>query len=152
MAKVCVYISDKLQDMGYRPFIIQKILDSDLEGTARNLPDGRIEVLLEGKKKSIQKFVEMLKKEKPELAENPAVSEIEFNQNITVPKVMRVSQAMVLEQISKGVGVLADTKNSLTDIKNSFIDTKNSLNNINSTLIQMPAKIAEELKKVLMQK
>jgi acylphosphatase len=40
-----------------------------LEGTARNLPDGRIEVLLEGRKKSILEFIERLKEEKLELVE-----------------------------------------------------------------------------------
>jgi len=89
MAKVRFYIKDKVQEVGYRTFVIEKILDSDLDGTARNLPHGRVEVLLEGEKEHILDFIERLKKEKPELAENPTVTEVGFNDSLIVPSVMK---------------------------------------------------------------
>ena len=50
MTKARFYIKDKVQEVGYRVYIIQKILNSGLNGTALNLADGRVEVRLEGEK------------------------------------------------------------------------------------------------------
>ncbi|MFQ5974789.1 MAG: acylphosphatase [Candidatus Hydrothermarchaeales archaeon] len=122
MTKARFYIKDKVQDVGYRSFVMQKILESPLKkGIAKNLPDDRVEVLLDGNKKDIERLVDALKKEKPELAENPTMSEIDYKVEITVPEVMRASQSLVLEQFGKGIVVLD----------------------------AMPERIAKELKKVL---
>ena len=79
MAKARFYIQNHVQEVGYRLFVIQRILDSDLEGTARNLPDAGFEVLLKGEKEHIGDFVRQIKEEKPELAKNPTLSKIEYN-------------------------------------------------------------------------
>ncbi|MFQ6052302.1 MAG: acylphosphatase, partial [Candidatus Hydrothermarchaeota archaeon] len=96
--KARFYISsEKVQEVGYRAFIASKILESNLEGVARNLPDGRVEVLLEGEEKDISRFLDLIK-EKPDL---------EFDESLDVPKVMRTSQALILDQLGKEVVYLS---------------------------------------------
>ena len=138
MAKARFYIQNHVQEVGYRLFIIQRILDSDLEGTARNLPDGRVEVLLKGEKEHIEDFVNNLKKEKPELAKNPTLSKIEYNDSLIIPEVMRTSQGLMVEQLGKGVPLLVDMNEKL-----------DKLDGIEKRLDELPRKIAEELKKIL---
>jgi len=133
MSKARFYIKDKVQEVGYRPFIIQMILDSDLEGTARNLSDGRVEVLLKGEKERILEFIERLKKEKPELAENPVLSDVEFNEAFIIPDAMRSSQSLLLDQFGKAVVYVYEINKGIKEIKN--------------TLDKLPERIAEALKK-----
>jgi acylphosphatase len=90
-----------VQEVGYRVHIIQKILNSGLNGTALNLADGRVEVRLEGEKERIIEFYEELKKAKPELVGNLGFYDLEFNVGLNVPDSMRSSQALMLEQFSK---------------------------------------------------
>ncbi|MBI4214957.1 acylphosphatase [archaeon] len=116
MAKAIFYIKDKVQDAGYRLFIMSKILNSDLEGTAINTPDGRIKVLLAGEKEHILQFYEELKKEKPELAENPTSTKLEFNESLIIPGKMPASQDLLLNQFSKGVGFLAKMDKKLDEL------------------------------------
>ena len=96
MTKARFYIKDKVQEVGYRVHIMQKILNSGLNGTAINLADGRVEVRLEGEKERIEEFYEELKKENsPELvAGKPEYYDLEFNADLMVPDSMRSSQAL----------------------------------------------------------
>lgn len=103
MTKARFFIKDKVQEVGYRVHIMQKILNSDLEGNVINLEDGRVEVRLEGEKERIIEFYEELKKEKPELAENLHFFDLEFKADLLVPDSMRSSQALMLEQLGKGI-------------------------------------------------
>ncbi|MCK4731198.1 MAG: acylphosphatase [Methanophagales archaeon] len=108
MTKARFYIKDKVQEVGYRVHIMQKILNSGLNGTAINLADGRVEVRLEGEKERIEEFYEELKKENsPELVANPFIKSVygkmlrrpEFydlglNADLMVPDSMQSSQAL----------------------------------------------------------
>jgi acylphosphatase/archaellum component FlaC len=109
MTKARFYIKDKVQEVGYRVHIMQKILNSDLSGTVINLADGRVEVRLEGEKERIEEFYEDLKSgnNKPEHAEKPELYDLEFNAELMVPDSMRSSQALILEQLGKGIVYIA---------------------------------------------
>jgi acylphosphatase len=109
MTKARFYSKDKVQEVGYRVHIMQKILNSGLNGTAINLADGRVEVRLEGEKERIEEFYEELKKENsPELAAGkPEFYELEFNADLMVPDSMRSSQALMLSQLTKGIVYIA---------------------------------------------
>jgi len=147
MAKARFYIQNHVQEARYRLFIIQRILDSDLEGTARNLPDGRVEVLLKGEKEHIIDFVKQLKEEKPELAKNPTLSEIGYNDSLIIPDVMRTSQGLVVEQLGKGVPLLVGINDKLdkVDKKLDKLDKLDKLEGIERKLDELPKRIAEEL-------
>lgn len=135
MTKAVFYIKDKVQDTGYRLFIIQKILNSNLEGTAINTSDGRIKVLLEGEKEKIIQFYDELKKEIPELSKNPTCSALEYDENLTIPSVIRSSQAHQLDQFGKAVVYL--------DSMNNKMET--GFNRLETKLDQLPEKITAKL-------
>lgn len=153
MAKAVFYIKDKVQNVGYRLFIVEKILHSGLDGDAINTPDGRIKVLLEGEKEHILQFYEELKKEKPELAENPTSTRPEFDESLKVPAAMNSSQALLLSQFSKGVGFLAGMKQDLSSMDKKldagFGGVKQELAGINQKLDQLPERIAGRIENKL---
>lgn len=148
MAKARFYISDRVQKVGYRLFIIQKILNSTLDGTALNLPDGRIEVRLKGEKEHILRFIEELKKEKPELAQNPIVSQPEFDEGLDVPDAMRSSQALLTRQLGKGVKHIVGIENRLEnvgkDIQNLAKETREGFKELGQKIDSLPEKISRE--------
>jgi acylphosphatase len=46
--RVVAVVSGHVQGVGYRYFVRELARDTGLAGSARNLPDGRVEVVLEG--------------------------------------------------------------------------------------------------------
>jgi acylphosphatase len=48
MTRVCAVVSGHVQGVGYRYFVRSRAEAAGLTGSARNLPDGRVEVVLEG--------------------------------------------------------------------------------------------------------
>jgi len=154
MTKARFYIKDKVQEVGYRVHIIQKILNSGLNGTAINLADGRVEVRLEGEKERIEDFYEELKKEntpnlsleKKALPKKQQYHDLEFNADLMVPDSMRSSQALMLEQLSKGIVYVAGMKESMAGMKESMDEMKGEMR---EGFKNLPKEIAKELKKVL---
>lgn len=57
-----ILISGFVQGIGFRHFIKSKADELGLTGWARNLPDGRVEAILQGEKEKIEKAVESFKK------------------------------------------------------------------------------------------
>jgi acylphosphatase len=49
MSRVVALVSGHVQGVGYRWFVRGLASSSGLAGSARNLPDGRVEVVLEGR-------------------------------------------------------------------------------------------------------
>ena len=144
MTKARFYVKDKVQDVGYRVHIMQKILNSGLNGTATNLADGRVEVRLEGEKERIAEFYEDLKKENtPDLLTGkPELYDLEFNADLMVPDSMRSSQALMLEQLSKGIGYIAGMDGTIKGMDRS-------IKGMDEKLDKLPARIAKELKDLL---
>jgi len=153
MTKARYYIKDKVQEVGYRVHIMDKILNSGLNGTAINLADGRVEVRLEGEKERIEEFYEELKKEKPELAENTEIYDLEFNASLNVPDSMRSSQALMLEQLSKGIVYIAGMSRSIDGmgerIEGMDENIKGMREEIWDGFDKLPERIAKELKNFL---
>jgi acylphosphatase len=46
--------------VGFRAFVIRHAGDDGLSGTVRNLPDGTVEVILEGPAGAVERVVELL--------------------------------------------------------------------------------------------
>ena len=144
MTKARFYIKDKVQEVGYRVHIMQKILNSDLKGNVINLADGRVEVRLEGEKERIEEFYEELKKENsPELvAGKPEYYDLEFNADLMVPDSMRSSQALMLGQLTKGIVYIAGMNESIKRMNEG-------IKGMNEKLDRLPERIAKELKQAL---
>lgn len=59
-ATVCahVWISGKVQGVGYRPSAQSEAVKRDIKGWIRNLPDGRVEALFEGEKTAVEQMIQ----------------------------------------------------------------------------------------------
>src|SRR3989338_11666184 len=98
MVKAVFYIKDKVQEVGYRAFAMECLLETNLKGGAVNMPDGNVKILVEGEMKTIIDFVERLKVEKPELAENPMLVGPIFDENLQIPDEIRVAHSLEMNQ------------------------------------------------------
>lgn len=76
--KICIhcYVSGKVQGVWFRAHTQKQAQQLNLTGWARNLLDGRVEVLACGDKKDVEKLVEWLK-QGPELAK---VSDLSYEE------------------------------------------------------------------------
>lgn len=64
-----IRVTGIVQGVGFRPFIYRTGVKNDLNGYVRNRGDAGVEILLEGKKENIKKFLRDLKNKKPPLAQ-----------------------------------------------------------------------------------
>ncbi len=61
--KTChIYVSGIVQGVGYRYYTLRKAAALGLTGFVRNLPDGRVEVEVEGEEDAISEFISYLRK------------------------------------------------------------------------------------------
>ena len=65
MEAVHVFVTGRVQGVFYRSWTEQKALELGLAGWVRNLPDGRVEAVLEGEKSKVERMVELCKKGPP---------------------------------------------------------------------------------------
>ncbi len=68
--KAHIFVSGFVQGVGYRQFVLRQAQDYNLTGWVTNLPDGRVEILFQGDKNTIQKAIEECRK-------GPFLSEVE---------------------------------------------------------------------------
>lgn len=59
--RLFVYFSGTVQGVGMRYFIQQTALSYQLTGHVRNLPDGRVEALLEGEENKVQQAIAIMR-------------------------------------------------------------------------------------------
>lgn len=55
-----IYISGRVQGVGFRAFIRRQAAILDIKGWAKNLVDGRVEVVIQGEKNKISQMIEKL--------------------------------------------------------------------------------------------
>lgn len=60
MSEVKCIVSGIVQIVMYRSFARSKALSLGLKGTAINLPDGKVEIVAQGDKEKLEKFLEYL--------------------------------------------------------------------------------------------
>jgi acylphosphatase len=58
MQRVTVHYSGRVQGVGFRATVRNIARGYDVTGTARNLPDGRVELIAEGEKEEVAAFLE----------------------------------------------------------------------------------------------
>jgi acylphosphatase len=133
--KALFYIEPKeehnqVQHIGCRLLIAEKLIHAGFtKGGAFNLPDGRVEVVLEGKKKDIETFHNEIQKDIVELLESRAqdkerlkkmignpgirVSQLEFKENLRVLDIGLYSHSLEMAQLEKGVDVYYDLTDAI---------------------------------------
>ena len=65
MTRADVLISGRVQGVFYRASAQQEAMRLGLAGEIRNLPDGRVEAVVEGPKERIEEFIEWCKRGPP---------------------------------------------------------------------------------------
>ncbi|KAA0003187.1 MAG: acylphosphatase [Thermoplasmata archaeon] len=58
MRRAHVWISGRVQGVWFRAHTKEKALELGIKGWVRNLPDGRVEAVFEGKNESIEKMIQ----------------------------------------------------------------------------------------------
>ena len=167
MKKARFYIKGKVQEVGYRPYIMKEIIKREgLKGIADNSKEDSVEVLLEGEEDKMMNFYEFLKKEgnKPREAEVKEISELEFlnldSISIHVPKASEYSQALTFEQLGKGIPILKNMYPSIEDMSTRIEGMDESIKGMDENikgmreemwegLDKLPERIAKELKEIL---
>jgi acylphosphatase len=74
MKEVKVYISGLVQGVGFRYFVLRYAEQLGLKGYARNLSDGRVEVLAQGTEANLKFLLEYIKK-------GPAGAEVDLTED-----------------------------------------------------------------------
>ena len=59
-ARVRVVLSGRVQGVAFRYYAVEWAGEEGLTGWVRNLPDGRVEVLAEGDRENLERFLERL--------------------------------------------------------------------------------------------
>ena len=133
--KALFYIEPKeahnqVQHIGCRLLIAEKLIHAGFtKGGAFNLPDGRVEVVLEGKKKDIETFHAEIQADIVELLESRAqdkerlkrmignpgirVSALEYKDNLRVLDIGLYSHSLEMAQLEKGVDVYYDLTDAI---------------------------------------
>jgi len=90
MKTIRVYLSGNVQGVFFRKYIEEKANELGIRGFVRNLEDGRVEVLIEGKDENVNSMFEICKKGN----QHTKVMDIQFqelkNQGFKEFKVLRI--------------------------------------------------------------
>ncbi len=70
MQQAHIFVSGFVQGVGYRHFVRKNAQELGLRGWVRNLPDNRVEALLQGSKEKIEQMIALCRK-------GPFLAEIE---------------------------------------------------------------------------
>jgi len=60
-----IYVSGVVQGVSFRAFVRRNALSHGVSGWAKNLDDGRVEIILEGEKEEVEKVLEACRKGPP---------------------------------------------------------------------------------------
>jgi len=93
----------KVHEIGYRIFLLEKALESNLEKIyARNLDKDKIELLISDEKDKINNIYGVVKRERPSGAVVKDVKRERYEGKIPIPSIDRYFQFLTLEQLSRG--------------------------------------------------
>ncbi|MGB9678223.1 MAG: acylphosphatase, partial [Candidatus Ratteibacteria bacterium] len=62
MKRYHIYISGRVQGVGFRWYAQRIAKNIDILGWVKNLPDGKVEIIAEGNEENLERFIEELKK------------------------------------------------------------------------------------------
>jgi acylphosphatase len=94
---------EKVQGVGYRIFLTQKILETGIEkALPRNVDADKVEVLVEDKEFKIDRFFKIVKEEKPKDAVVKSVRREPYEDEIPIPTIDRYLSYLAAEQLVQG--------------------------------------------------
>ena len=84
-----IFISGTVQGVFFRTFLKEKADELNLKGFARNLDDGRVEVIVEGKDENVNKMIQACKQGPPHAQVSKVETEELKHQGLNEFKVLR---------------------------------------------------------------
>jgi len=94
---------EKVQEIGYRIFLLEKALESNIEKIhIRNLDKNKVDLLISDDEDKIRNFYGVVQKERPSGAIIKDVRREPYEGKIPIPSIDRYFQFLTLEQLSKG--------------------------------------------------
>ncbi len=143
--KALFYITGKnVQHVGLRLKVTSALIHAGFKkGGAFNLPDGRVEVVLDGDKNDIERIhkeisenlVDWLKKDADDVDKlvkqigNPGikVTELEFTEDIIVLDIGLFSHSLTFDQVYKGVDVYTGVKEVMSDLHKTLKEMRKEM-------------------------
>jgi len=97
-------VCGRVQRVGFRRYILDLAQDLNLTGHAKNLPDGSIEIFVQGEKEPLSKFFQMLKQPPPPTA----IKEIREEETATNPEIkeFKLIYGELSEELQEGFGAM----------------------------------------------
>jgi len=117
-------VCGRVQRVGFRRYILDLAQDLNLTGHAKNLPDGSIEIFVQGEKEPLSKFFQMLKQPPPPTA----IKEIREEETATNPEIkeFKLIYGELSEELQEGFGamqaIFTDYRQEFKDFKGEFKD------------------------------
>ncbi len=108
-----------ITEKGVRAFILERLLNSPFQkASVFNVDETTMQVQLEGDEKQIKEFKQKLEDAVIAQFGNPTISFTAFEENpaLEIPDLMRSSQALMVGQLQKGIGVQLDILDALKKI------------------------------------
>jgi acylphosphatase/soluble cytochrome b562 len=114
----------RVQRVGFRRYILDAAQALGLAGYAKNLPDGSIEIFVQGEKEGVSKFLEIIKHPMPPVQ----VIEVRQEETEVNPEVreFRIIYGELIEELQEGFGamqtIFADYWQEFKDYRQEFKD------------------------------
>ena len=120
--RIKLNVTGIVQGVGFRPFIYRIAVRNNLTGFVRNRGDAGVEVLLEGEKPNIKKFIQTLTIEKPPLAQIENLNKTELSGKNKYPNFTIYQSSQETEQsgsiIPPDIAICNQCLKELRDPKN----------------------------------
>jgi acylphosphatase len=99
-----IRVFGRVQRVGYRRYTLDLAQELNLSGYSKNLPDGSLEVLIQGEENKINKFIEEMKNPPPPVKIIEfKVEEVNFNPAI---KEFKIIYGKIAEELQEGFGAM----------------------------------------------
>ena len=94
----------RVQRVGFRRYVLDLAQDLNLTGHAKNLPDGSIQIFIQGEKEPLSKFFQMLKQPPPPTS----IREIKEEETATNPEIkeFKLIYGELSEELQEGFGAM----------------------------------------------
>ncbi len=116
-----IYVKGIVQGVGFRPFVYRLARGLGLKGYVKNLGDAGVKIVIDGEKKSIEKFIRDLKEKAPPVSNVSDVDireiDAEFENDFIILE-SDLSKESEFSLIPPDIGICEDCKRELLDPRN----------------------------------
>lgn len=126
-----IIVTGKVTEVGYRLFVLNKLISLGLKGFPYNISESEVEIRLKGPPQQIKKLHSILLSEAPEGAKPKSVSAFKADESILIPEQASSTALFQCEQLGKGVAVINSLDNN---IKSFHSNTKKNFSELGSNI------------------